>query len=138
MREVRVTLVMGAVLCVLAGAAVAVVGVLLLIPAVRFAVAAKASADGTVIGHDKSDTHEATWYYPRVAFTAAGREWVVRGLVGHLRPRPQVGARVRVFFPPGDPQAAELGRTGLAWVALGVLAVGIALVAGGVWELVRA
>jgi Protein of unknown function (DUF3592) len=132
------TLVMGAVLCVLAGTVTAAVGVLLLIPTARFAVAARASADGTVVGHDQSDTQEATWYYPQVVFTAKGREWVVRGVSGHLRPRPRLGSRIRVYFPPGDPQAAQLGRTGGVWAALGLLAVGIALAAGGVWELVRA
>jgi hypothetical protein len=132
-----VTLVTGAVLCVLAGSVAVAVGVLLLIPSVRFAVAARASADGTVVGHDQSDTQEATWYYPRVVFTAEGAEWVVLGLIGHLRPRPRLGSRVRVYFPPGDPQAAELGRTGGVWAALAVLAVGLALAAGGVWELIR-
>jgi hypothetical protein len=129
---------MGAVLCVLTGTVAVVVGVLLLIPTVRFAVAARASADGTVVGYDLSDTPEATWYYPRVEFTAEGREWVVRGVLGHLRPRPRLGSRLRVYFPPGDPQAAQLGRAGGVWAALGVLAVGVALAAGAVWELVRA
>src|SRR5262249_24913006 len=104
----------------------------------RFAVVARASADGTVIGHDRSDTPEATWYYSRVAFTAEGREWVVRGPLGHLPPRPRSGARVRGYFPPGDPPAAELSLAGGAGAGLGVRTVGIALVAGAVWELVRA
>jgi hypothetical protein len=129
---------MGAVLCVLAGTVVAVVGVLLLIPTIRFAVAASESADGTVVGYDQSDSPEATWYYPRVEFTAEGREWVVRSVLGHLRPRPRLGSRLRVYFPPGEPKAAQLERAGGVFAALGVLAVGIALAAGAVWELVRA
>jgi hypothetical protein len=135
--EVGVMLPIGAVLCILAGAATAAVGLLLLVPTARFAAAATAFVEGTVVGHDSADTPEATWYYPRVKFAAAGREWVVRGGIGHLRPRPRIGSRVRVFFPPDDPQAAGLGRTGGLWAALGLLAVGIALAAGGVWELVR-
>jgi hypothetical protein len=133
-REVGVTIVMGAVLCVLAGTVAAAVVVLPLIPTVRVAVAARASADGTVVGHDRSDTQEATWYYPRAVFTAEGREWVVRGLLGHHRPRPRLGSRARVYFPPDAPQAAELGRAGGGWLALAVLAVGIALVLIAVWK----
>jgi hypothetical protein len=123
---------------VLAGVVPAAFGVLLLIPSIWFAVAATASADGTVVGHDQSDTPETTWYYPRVVFTAEGREWVVGGVLGHHRPRPRLGSRLRVYFPPGDPQAARLGRTSGVWAALGLLTVGIGLVAGGVWELIRA
>jgi hypothetical protein len=132
------TLVMGAALCVLAGAVVAAAGILLLVPVTRTAASATASANGAIVGHDWADTEEATWYYPRVAFTAAGRECAVRGRVGHLRPQPPVGSRVQVYFPRGDPQAAGLGRNGGVWAAVGLVAVGLALTAGAIWELVRA
>jgi hypothetical protein len=128
---------MGAALCVLAGIVTAGVGVLLLIPTVRFAVAARSSADGRVIAHDQSDTPEATWYYPRVQFRAEGREWMVRGQLGKLRPRPPLGSHVRVTFPPGDPRAAQLGRFGGVLASLGLLGLGIALALGAIWELVR-
>lgn len=125
------------VVSVLAGMVAIAVGTLLLVPTIRFAIAATASAAGTVVGHDRSDSEEATWYYPRVAFTAGGREWVVRGLLGSHRPRPAVGARVRVYFPPGNPQAAELGRIGGVWASMALVAVGVGLVAVAVRETTR-
>jgi hypothetical protein len=131
------TLAMGATLCLLAGAVAAAFGGLLLVPAVRFAAAATASARGTVIGHDQKDSEEATYYYLRVAFTAEGREWVVKSNVGHLRPRPPVGTQVRVRFPPGDPGAADLSQAGGLWLAVVPLVVGVGLMLGAVWELLR-
>ena len=47
-----------AALCVLAGTTVASVGCVLLAPTVRFALAATASAEGLVVGHDQEDTAE--------------------------------------------------------------------------------
>src|SRR5271165_6147282 len=121
------TLAFGAALCVLAGMCVAVIGVLVLVPAIRFAIAASQSAEGEVIGHDRVDGEEADYFYPRVAFKIGREEWVFRGRVGSLRPRPPVGARIRVYFPPGEPGAADLTRFHGVWAIAGLLVVGIGL-----------
>ena len=123
--------------CVLAGVTVAGVGILFFVPAAREAAAATGAAEGTVVGHDREEGEEAVYYYPRVAFTADGTEWVIRGHIGHSRQWPPVGARIRVYFPPGDPGVAELSRFGGVWAAAGVFLVGIGLIAGAAWELVR-
>jgi hypothetical protein len=125
----------GVVLLVLGGAAVTFLGILFLVPSVRSAASATCSAEGTIVGHDRVETDEAVYFYPRVAFVVGGTEWVVRGLIGHMRPHPRVGALRRVFFPPGEPQAAQMSRFAGVWVSLWLILFGIvmATVAIGVW-----
>ncbi len=124
---------MGAGLGVLAGAVTAGVGVLLLVRALRL----EAATYGTVVGHDRSDSEDATSYYPRVAFATEGREGLIRGQIGHGRPQPPVGARVQVYLPPGDPQAAEFGRAVGVWVAVAATSAGAVLAGVAAWELVQ-
>jgi hypothetical protein len=126
-----------AVLLGLGGLAVAAVGVVFLVPTSRFAVSATRSAEGTIVGHDREETQEAVYYYPRVAFTVDGVEWVIRGKIGHIRPRPRVGARRRVYFPPGDPEAASMDRFAGVWVSLGLIFLGFALATGAVWTWIQ-
>jgi hypothetical protein len=122
-------------LAALLGAAALTVGVALLIPTIRFARSATGVAEGTVVGHDREEDHESVYFYPRIAFTANGADWQVRGKLGYAgRPRHRVGARVRVYFPPNDPGAAELSRFGGAWFAAAIAAVGAAFLAGAVRE----
>lgn len=126
-----------AILCVLAAIPVATAGVLIFIPTARFAAAATASAEGTVVGYERVDAADATYFYPQVAFKAAGAEWVVEGKSGHLRESPPLGTQVVVYYPPDAPQQGELGRTGGMWAAAGLMAIGVGLAIGGVWEFLR-
>jgi hypothetical protein len=123
------------VLIVLGGLFVTALGIVFLVPTVRSAASATCSAEGTIIGHDRVETDEAIYYYPRVTFVVDGVEWVVRGLIGHVRPHPRVGARRRVYFPPGDPQAAQMSRFSGVWVSLGLILFGVVMasVAVCVW-----
>src|SRR5262245_23332536 len=115
-------------LCALGGLGVLVLGILILLPSIQFAAGATESASGRVVCHDQEGQGADLWYYPRVAFTAGGREWECRGQCGWSRPTPPVGARVRVYFPPADPGAAQLSRFGGVKVAALMLACGGGLV----------
>jgi hypothetical protein len=119
------TLTLGVVLLALGGSALAVGGAAFALSAYRVAAAATRSADGTIVGHDRVEGDESVFYYPRVAFTADGTEWVVRGQIGHHRPHPRVGAFRRVYFPPGKPEAASMSRFEGVWAALGLVLFGL-------------
>ncbi len=117
------------------GLLAATFGAVLLIPTLRFAIAASGSAQGTVIGHDCEQSEATTYYYPRVSFTTGDHEWVIRGQCGTVRPVRVVGAQVRGYFPPSDPASAEFSRGRDAWFAAGLLTTGTGVTLASVWEL---
>src|SRR5262245_47668279 len=115
------------VFAIVVGLVATVIGVRFLIPAVRFAIAATASATGTVVGDDREEGSESVGYYPRLVFTAGGREWECLRQLGANTPRPAVGTQVRVYFRPDDPASAQVSRFGDVCGAVVVLVFGVSL-----------
>lgn len=105
--------------------------------AVRCGLRATASASGTVVGLEATtDSDGATLYRAVVVFTADGAEHRTADPLARSPAAYRVGQRVRVCYPPGRPESAQLGRWRFVGPFLGLAAVGWGLLAVGlVWRL---
>jgi hypothetical protein len=101
-------------------------GILLLLGCLRLGWQATERATATVVGHEVSEGDESTYYTPVARFLFGGEEFLVRGGLAQAgRPPYRVGQTVAVFYPPGRPDKAMVGRFEGLWIALVPLVVGI-------------
>jgi hypothetical protein len=127
-------------LILIAGVAVSVlgVGVLLLTACLQQGWQATERANATVVGHEISEDDEGTYYTPVVRFLADGKEFLVRGRLAPAgRPPYRVGQAVTVYYPPGQPDKAMLGRFEGLWIALLPVVVGTGFMFGVATEVAR-
>ena len=127
-------------LILIAGVAVPVlgVGVLLLTASLQQGWRATERAKATVVGHETREGDEGTYYTPVAIFLADGREFRVRGGLAPAGRSPyRVGQAVTVYYPPGQPDKALLGRFEGLWLALLPVVVGAGFLFGVAAEVVR-
>jgi hypothetical protein len=103
----------------------AVVGTGLGIVALVEGARASRRAEGRVVAVDEStDSEGETWHQSVVVFSAGGYEHRVKDRVQGQRPRHRIGDPVAVYFPPGRPADAQVGRSRLVRLFVVVAAVG--------------
>jgi hypothetical protein len=107
------------------------VGVVVLTACLQQGWRATERATATVVSHEVHEDDEGTYYTPVARFLADGNEWLVKGgLAAACRPAYRVGQEVTVYYPPGQPDQALLGRfEGLRFALLPVV-VGAAFLFG--------
>jgi hypothetical protein len=94
-----------------AGAALSVVGVCLLLAVVQSGRASTVCVVGTVVAIEVEEGDEGRYHYPVIEFHTRGQAHRFKGLFGRCgRPDYPVGQEVRVHFPPGRPDLPQLGR----------------------------
>jgi hypothetical protein len=114
------------------------VGMLLLTACLRQGWQATERARATVLGHEIREDEEGTYYTPVARFLAGGTEFLVHGgLAPAGRPPYRVGQEVTVYYPPGQPDKARLGRFEGLWIALVPVVVGAGFLIGAAAEAAR-
>jgi hypothetical protein len=110
----------------LAGGALVVVGIILLILRIWF-VKRAATTQGTVIRNDESTDSEGTTYHPVISFVSADNQTIeFSSHVGSNPPRYGVGEIVPIKYLPKNPHRAHIGtRSGLWLFPIGALVLGV-------------
>jgi hypothetical protein len=115
----------------------AVLGSVLLLRSLWFDRRATARADGVVIElHDELDSDGGPLFRPVVCFQVSGEAFQIEDVLA-ANPAPhRIGDRVDVYFPPGHPAQAQIGRGQFLFpfTLLAVLGWGM-LAAGFLWRL---
>jgi hypothetical protein len=126
------------VLAGVAGACLFTVGACLLVALVRSGRLSTVCAVGTVVENVVEEGDEGFYHYPIIEFHSAGTAHRFKGLFGRCgRPDYRIGHELRIYYPPGRPDLAQVGRhEGLVFV-LTPTVVGLALLLGMTREIVR-
>lgn len=92
------------------------------------------TADGMVVGFvQKTDRQGQVHYFPQVCFTCRGQEYTVTAATGLPAETYDRGQKVQVFFPPQQPEAANIKSFvhtwlfGLLLLVFGTLFAGVSL-----------
>ena len=126
------------VLMGVAGACLLTVGACLLVAVVRSGRLSTVCAVGTVVEVAVEDGDEGVYHYPIIEFHSAGRAHRFKGLFGRCgRPDYRIGHELRVYYPPGRPDLAQLGRHEGLLFALVPTVVGLAFLLRIAYEVVQ-
>ena len=89
------------------------------------------TADGMIVGFvQKTDYWGEVHYLPQVCFTCRGQEYTITASVGQQIEAYDRGQKVQVFFPPQQPEAADIKSFANTWLSGLFLLVFGAMLAG--------
>ncbi len=93
------------------------------------------TADGMIVGFvQKTDYWSKVHYLPQVCFTCRGQEYTITSSVSIQAEAYGLGRKVQVFFPPQQPEAADIKSfvntwlPGLFLLVLGAMLAGVSFV----------